>query len=506
MAKIIIIPYILLCLVFYACNSDYISNSEVIKREANIFPDYRNLVIPCNIAPLNFIINETGQKFVAKFSDCNNKGFKIISNNPKIIIPQKKWVSLLNNNIGKKIDIKIYIKDQNNRWSAFKVFSDSIVSDKIDPFFVYRRINNAMVFWDNMSIVQRSLEGYDETEIINNKNLKNGCVHCHSFRSNDPTSMLLHFRAGPTGTYIKTGNKSMWLNTKTPHTLASFVYPSWHPNGKLIAFSTNKINQSFYGSGHRLNYVRDIASDIVIYDIEENKVFTSPEIATWGCENLPEWSPDGKFLYFIRCPQKSKIASDTLTKYDLLRISFDEKTQKFGKAETILSSSETNNSTSFPAISPDGKFLIFCMADYGYFTINNPTSDLYIMNLETFKYRKLELNSNYTESFHSWSSNGRWLVFASKRIDGVITMPFFSFINEEGHASKPFVLPTEDPSTIETRLFNYNRPVFVTGKIEFDQNELLKKVLSEPSNVWFDSINVDIDAIAGATINNEKKY
>jgi hypothetical protein len=504
MTKILSILYILFFYILLSCKPDYISNSEELKREAKIFPDYTNLVIPANIAPLNFIINEEGNKFVAMFSGNTNKGFKIVSNTPSIIIPQKKWASLLSNNIEKKIDIKIFVKNQNNKWTSYKEFSDSIVTDKIDPYFVYRRINTAMIFWDNMSIVQRSLEGFEENDIVNNKNLKNGCVHCHSFRSNDPKSMLLHFRAGPSGTYIKSLDKTLWLNTKTPYTLASFVYPAWHPNGKLIAFSTNKISQSFYGSGHRLSYIRDAASDIVIYDIEANMVFTSPEIATLNCENLPEWSPDGKFLYFTRCPQKSKILSDTLTKYDLLRISFDEKTQKFGKAEIILASSDTKNSISFPAVSPDGKFLIFCMADYGYFTITNPTSDLYIMDLGTFKYRKLVLNSNYTESFHSWSSNGRWLVFASKRIDGVITMPFFSFINSAGYASKPFVLPTKDPATIKTRLFNYNRPVFVTGKIELDQNELLKQVQKEPKNVWFDTLNVELDALAGATIRKEK--
>jgi hypothetical protein len=495
--KIRFFIYTLLYVVIASCKPDYVKKSTELNKEANIFPDYKNIVIPCNIAPLNFTVNEEGIEFAARFSDENQKGFSIVSKTPKIIIPQKKWGSLLNANIGKKIDIKIYVKDKNKNWSAYNVFSDSVVADKIDPFIVYRRINAALVFWNNMSIVQRNLEGYDETEIVNNKNLKNGCVHCHTFQRNDPKSMLLHFRAGPSGTYIKTENKSMWLNTKTPYTLTGFVYPSWHPKGNLIAFSTNKINQSFYSHGNRTNYVRDIASDIVIFDIAENKVFTSPELATLNCENLPEWAPDGKFLYFIRCPQKSELPSDTLTKYDLMRISFDENTQKFGKAETILSSAKTNNSISFPAVSPDGKFLIFCMADYGYFTINNPTSDLYIMNLETHEYRKLELNSNYTESFHSWSSNSRWLVFASKRIDGVITMPFFSYIDSQGHASKPFVLPTEDPSAIETRLFNYNRPMFVKNRVESDQNELLEKVWSQPSNVWFDTINVNVDSISG---------
>jgi hypothetical protein len=497
--------YILAILMLGSCTPGYISNSEKTDRKPNIFPDYTDLIIPHNIAPLNFIIEEKGEKFIAEFEGTGSKGFKVVSSVSKIIIPQRKWSSLLTHNIGKKITIKIFIETKDNKWVSFREFSDSIVSDKMDPYIVYRRINTGLVFWNNMSIVQRSIENCEEVELINNKNSKNGCIHCHTFQNNDPKNLLMHFRAGPAGTFIKTENKTLWLNSSTPHTLSGFVYPSWHPKRNLIAFSTNKINQDFHGFGHRINYVRDLASDIVLYDIDNNKVFTSPEIATMDCENLPNWSPDGKWIYFIRCPHKIKGVSDTLTKYDLLRISYDDRTEKFGKAETILSSSKTGMSISFPTVSPDGKYLVFCMADYGYFDINNPTSDLYMMDLKTFEYAKLTLNSDFAESFHCWSSNGRWLSFTSKRIDGIITIPFFSYIDENGDASKPFPLPVKDPESLKTRLFNYNRPIFVSGAIKLDQNILLDQIQQKPTNVWFDSLNVDLDAISGPTMQTLKK-
>lgn len=493
------LSFVFICLVLFSCTSENITNSERLNRKPSIFPDYTDLVLPNNIAPLNFIVNEPGEQYVVTFSGFDNSGFSIKSRSSKINIPQKKWNALLNANINKSITIKVFVKD-NNKWQSFDEFKDSIVNDRIDPFFVYRRINTGLVFWNNISIKQRSLENFEETEIINNRNSKNGCINCHTFQNNDPKNLMLHFRAGPAGTFIKTDNKTLWLNSATPYTLSGFVYPSWHPKRNLIAFSTNKINQDFHGYGDRINYVRDLASDIVLYDIDKNKVFTSPEIATMNCENLPNWSPDGKWLYFIRCPRKIKGASDTLTKYDLLRIAYDEKTEKFGKAETILSSSETGMSISHPTVSPDGKFLVFCMADYGYFNINNPTSDLYLMDLQTLKFLKPDINSNASESFHGWSSNGRWLVFTSKRIDGIITIPFFSYIDENGNASKPFPLPTENPESIKTRLFNYNRPVFVLAAVELDQNDLLNQIQQTTSKVWFDSLNVDLDAISGPTI------
>ena len=54
------------------------------------------------------------------------------------------------------------------------------------------------------------------------------------------------------------------------------------------------------------------------------------------------------------------------------------------------------------------------------------------------------LNSKEAESYHSWSSNSRWVVFSSRRIDGLYTRPFIANIDENGKASKPFLLPQDD--------------------------------------------------------------
>lgn len=500
-----IIAFIFISFIILSCDSDFNSGSKKMNRLPAIFPDYTKLVIPQNIAPLNFAIEEEGKSFIVRFSGNGNKGFQIKSGSPVITIPQKKWIRLLQDNIGKKINIEVFVKGENDEWSVFDPFSDSIVSDKIDKYIVFRRINTSLLYWNDMSIVQRDIETYHENYIANNKNFKNGCINCHSFGNHNSENFLLHFRRDPSGTLIFSQGKAHWLNTSNKYTLSGFVYPSWHPKGKLIAFSTNKINQDFYGSGHRINYVRDVASDIVIYDIEKKMISTSPEIATKDFENLPNWSPDGKYLYFTRCSKEMKSLPDTLVKYDLLRIPFDENTREWGKSEILISSAETNKSVSFPEVSPDGKFVVFCMADYGYFTIGNPTSDLYIMDLSTLQYRKLNINSNHSESFHNWSENSRWLMLASKRIDGLITIPFFSYIDEKGQEHKPFALPVKDPLSLKTNLFNYNRPVFVKNEVIIDQNEIRGIVKNTPEKILFDTLNVELDAIAGPTINPVKE-
>jgi len=483
------------------CNSQSDSDSTENARP-EIFPDFTDLVVPVNIAPLNFIIRERAEKYTAHFSSENGGyAFSVKSKDTIIIIPDKKWRELLTASEGSSYQLQLEVR-RDGKKITYPPLSNQVSSNKIDPFITYRRINPGMVFWDNMAIVQRSLENFSENDLINNKNTEGNCIHCHTFRERDPETLLLHFRKAPGGTLIKKKGITRWLATKTPYTLSSFVYPSWHPEGRYIAFSTNKIHQNFFGSGDRLNHVRDDASDIVIYDIDSNLVFTSPDIATFDFENLPAWAPSGDYLYFIRCPEEHKYLPDSAEKYDLLRISFDTGSRELGEPELVVSAEEAGLSASFPQISPDGKFLVFCLADYGYFNINNRSSDLYLLNLSDMSYRKMDVNSGQTESWPNWSDNSRWLMFTTKRIDGMFTVPHVAHINEKGEEAKAFPIPYKNPISYFTRITNMNRPVFVKGKVKVSQEELQKIVYSQTDNVVFDSLRVDIDALSGATTVN----
>jgi hypothetical protein len=77
-----------------------------------------------------------------------------------------------------------------------------------------------------------------------------------------------------------------------------------------------------------------------------------------------------------------------------------------------------------------------------------------------------ELNSDDTESYHSWSSNGRWVVFSSRRYDGVFTRPFIAHIDSNGHGSKPFELPMADPDRHRQLMKSYNVPELMSGSVD----------------------------------------
>ncbi len=142
-------------------------------------------------------------------------------------------------------------------------------------------------------------------------------------------------------------------------------------------------------------------------------------------------------------------------------MSYDEATDTWGDAEMVLSAEETGRTVLLARPSPDGRFLLFCMADRGYFPVFRASSDLYMMDLASGEYWPCEANSEESESWHSWSANGRWVAFSSKRVDGVYTRVYLAHVDENGRMGKPFVLPQADPTHDDSFLRTYSVPEFL---------------------------------------------
>ncbi len=149
------------------------------------------------------------------------------------------------------------------------------------------------------------------------------------------------------------------------------------------------------------------------------------------------------------------------------------------KLEDVLSSAEMGLRISQPRISPDGRFLIFTASQYGQLSFFLPSNDLYLLDLTGGIRKKLELNSDQSDTFHSWSSGGRWIVFTSGRQDGLFAKPYFFYIDSLGNVTKPFILPQEDPSFYETCIDTYNVPEFTKEPINISPQVLAEAAFSE---------------------------
>lgn len=471
------IIYLLSLLLFASCRSG-VGNYQDTGKAPEIFPDYSGIMIPPNIAPLNFKINETGTDYEARIYLEQGKPIIISSNDGVIQIPEGKWHDMLEMGKGKKLFIDVFVKVKGGGWKKYKAIENEISTQPIDSHLAYRLINTGYVLWNKLGIYQRNLENFDESPILENKSIEYGCLNCHSFANNNPNKMMIHVRAIHGGTVINQDGKLSKIETKTKYTLSAGAYPSWHPDGKHIAYSVNNIGQ-FFCTGEVRIEVADKVSDIIILDTEKNVITTSPKVSTPNRENLPVWSPDGKYLYFISAAPTTTVDDRIGAQYDMLRIAFDVNTNQWGEVDTVLTSRQLGKSISFPKVSPNGKFMMFCTSDNGYFTIHHPMTDLNLLNLQTGEMKVMDINSKETESYHSFSSDGHWFVFSSKRMDGLFTRPFFSYLDENGNATKPFVMPQEDPEFYTTFIKNYNIPELITGEVTVSPLELRDKVLEK---------------------------
>ena len=119
-------------------------------------------------------------------------------------------------------------------------------------------------------------------------------------------------------------------------------------------------------------------------------------------------------------------------RYDLYRIPFND--GKGGTPEPLRGASGDGMSNFFPKYSPDGKWIVFCKAKS--YMLLQPDSELYIIPAEGGVARRLRYNTARMNSWHSWSSNSRWLVFSSK-VNGPYTQLFLTHIDEDGNDSPP---------------------------------------------------------------------
>ena len=171
-------------------------------------------------------------------------------------------------------------------------------------------------------------------------------------------------------------------------------------------------------------------------------------------QSNPTWSPDGKHVVFARAKAYRKEAIENASgvlldetdvpefiednepfKFDLYRVPFNE--GRGGKAEPIEGASHNGMSNYFAKFSPDGKWIVFCKAEN--YMLLMPDSELYIIPAEGGEARRLRANTPRMNSWHSFSSNGRWLVFSSKA-NTPYTQLFLTHIDEDGESTPPVVL------------------------------------------------------------------
>ena len=477
------IIFLSLSLLFFACSVP--EGARESGEEAKIFPDYKGVVIPPNISPLDFKILNDGERYVTTIS--GEKAGTITVRGRDVKLPSKEWKALVEANKGSDIVYTVNVK-RKGEWLKLAQFKGTVVEDPIDDYMVYRLLAPSYEFYTAFSIRQRNLSTGEDREVYNNRMHYNPkeqqCMNCHQFQNYRTENWQMHVRQVLGGTLIVTGDESRKVNLKTDSTMSAGVYPAWHPTEKLIAYSVNRTRQFFHEKNIQKLEVQDPLSDLILYDIDKNEV-SKVAADPLAFETFPAWSPDGKTLYYssARQPEIATLPSDSIAicfdqiRYDLMRKSFDPSTKSFGPEELVYDAKSQDLSAMEARISPDGRFLLFSLGGYGTFHIWHRDSDLWVMDLESGESRSLtEANSNDADSFHNWSSNGRWIVFTSRRDDGLFSRVYFSYFDREGNAHKPFMLPMNDLSGHKDEVYSYNVPEFCVEPIRQSVKDLSRMI------------------------------
>ena len=422
-----------------------------------IYPDYKYVTIPANIAPINFRYAMDGVRnarttFTLGDRSVTLKGAEVEWN-------LKKWKAFVDGSEGKVISVTAEAvvdgKPVTDSWSVY------VSEDSIDGWLTYRLIEPSYQMYHEISIKERCIENFDETTICDWKHTDNACMNCHVHGQSRGDYSLYYIRGPKGGSILNQNGKLRKLSLKADGMLSATVYGELHPEGRFGVFSTNIILPSFHAESVARMEVYDSASDLTVADFENNRMINAPHVARADkFETFPCFSADGKSVFWCVADTVSLPDRITEAKYDLVRASFDPETGLIGEqVDTVWSGRAHGGSVCHPKASPDGRWLMFTVANYGTFPLFHPECMLFLADLLTGEIRPMdEIKGNKSDSYHSWSSNSRWFVFASKRGDGQYGKPYFCHIDENGRTTKPFVLPQKSTHFYVYNLKSFNVP------------------------------------------------
>jgi hypothetical protein len=294
------------------------------------------------------------------------------------------------------------------------------------------------------------------------------CASCHAF-SSDGKKMSMEYNFGNDNgaQFITAVRKEILLGKEDMFSWSNFprggvipptrgLFGRMSPTGRYAAASVNEIcyaavmNDLAYSQLFFPTY-----GVIAIYDSSSGSMKLLPGASDDSyVQANPTWSPDEKTIFFCRAKTKNEVHSDIRNvntvfehrnihqlnelyniQFDIYRIPFND--GNGGSAEPLKGASDNGMSNYFARCSPDGKWIVFTRSRSG--IMLQPDSELWIVPAGGGEARRMRCNRDSFNSWHSWSSNGRWLLFSSK-VNGPYTEIFLTHVDEDGEDTPPVLL------------------------------------------------------------------
>lgn len=463
MKRLWYLPFALICL---CCCSLEPKNVQTATTALEIYPDYSDVTIPCNLAPLNFVVR--GEQVEAVQAQVGTPGCEAdittLSAGNKVMWDEAQWHAAMARHLGDTLQAIVTAR-VGGQWLQYAPLQWVVSPDSIDHYITYRLIEPGYEVWHEVSIEERDMESFAVRTLADGKQLGNRCMNCHTHGGRQGQYSYMYVRGKDGGAFVQRNGEVQKLALNNALTNGSTVYGDWHPSGRYAVYSTNKIIPAFHSNAHQRLEVYDTRSDLCIADFESAQMITSPLFSQTNrvLETFPCFSADGQYIYYCAAqnPYADSIPSAVELSafvgqlhYSLMRVRFDASTGTVkGPAETIVAATDST-SISFPKCSHDGSFIAYTVSDYGTFPIWHREARICVQSLTTHHASRTTHHSTY----HSWNANSRWLAFASKAYDTQYSRIQLVHVDADGNLSAPLTLPQADPSSDDMSLKSYNIP------------------------------------------------
>lgn len=484
--------FLFLSLLPAACRQEAVQTDRLTDRQPPIFPDYTDVTIPPNIAPLRFLLADTCEaEEVAATFECGAERVAVRSSDGRsIAIGLHAWKRLTKDAAGKVITVKVTARID-GQWVGYVPFNLYVATDSIDPYIVYGRMDPSRDVVGHMGLYSRCIETFHEQAVLTSDMVRGDRISNATFCLGNAQRMLLSLNNVFPCILLADSGEIEKLNTAPIPDLSCPTHAAWHPSGRYIAFAVNRNSKQD---------TRKAASSIVIYDAMKHELFTSPQLFSDSASAThPAFSPDGETLYFCATSQKTITRSDS-AKYHLCAVAFNiHGGRRFGrKVDTLYHSRlalpqpvkkksdkipprrpeiRPDGSAASPCPSPDGRYLLFTVADRGCQPTDHPASDLALYDLKRKTFLPVDTlcSDSAAEVSQSWSSNSRWIVYTGRGVDGIYDYLFISYFAADGRQTKPFLLPLKEANGYRYTMQSFTHPTFLTAPVPYHCYTLSRK-------------------------------
>ena len=157
-----------------------------------MYPDYTDVWIPYNIAPLNFLLRGDYEAVEVK-ATCGGETLTVNRRGPEAVFDLDDWKDFMSQSTGREVKVTVTAR-KDGQWTTFRTFSWHVVADAVDPYLTYRLIEPDYEIYQNLALRERCVETFDERSISDYGLVGNRCMNCHTYSNQDPSLSMMYVR------------------------------------------------------------------------------------------------------------------------------------------------------------------------------------------------------------------------------------------------------------------------------------------------------------------------